>query len=250
MSSQIAVWSGNYPSFTYEELKAAVDVAHSLGKNVAVHSYGPDAARDAVRAGANSIEHGLDMDDSTMADMARRGTFYVPTIYNNVYATEHARPKNRELVNEYVGRTLETAKRAVKAGVKFAMGSDGWPEFMAGENTRELDWFVKAGMTPAQALATATTNAAALLGMDKALGRVAPGYFADLVAVEGDPLKEIAVVINNVRWVMKGGAVVFDKTERGKPLRWRAGQDQRGQITHPGCGITSKCSWRPLRGRN
>lgn len=217
MGSQIAVWSGSYSAFTYEELKAAVDVAHSLGKKIAVHSYGPDGARDAVRAGANSIEHGLDMDDATMAEMARRGTFLVPTIYNNVYAAEHARPADKALINDYVRRTLETAKRAVKAGVKFAMGSDGWPEYMEGENTRELEWFVKAGLTPEQALATATTNAAALLGKEKELGMIAPGYFADLVAVEGDPLKDIAVVINKVRWVMKGGAVVFDKTEPGKP---------------------------------
>jgi len=215
MRAQIAVWSGSYPAFTYEELKAAVDVAHSLGKNVAVHSYGPDGARDAVRAGANSIEHGLEMDDATMVEMARRGTFYVPTIYNNVYAAAHARPADKELIAEYVTRTVETAKRAVAAGVKFAMGSDGAETGMLGENTRELDWFVKAGMTPAQALTTATTNAAALLGKEKELGRIAPGYFADLVAVEGDPLKDIQVVINNVRWVMKGGVVVFEKDRTG-----------------------------------
>jgi imidazolonepropionase-like amidohydrolase len=216
MRSQIAVWSGFYGAFTYEELKTAVDVAHSLGKNVAVHSYGPAAARDAVRAGANSIEHGLDMDDATMAEMARGGTFYVPTIYNNVYAAAHARPADKELIDEYVKRTLETAKRAVKAGVKLAMGSDGWATGMLGENTRELEWLVKAGLTPEQALATATTNAAALLGKEKELGRIAPGYFADIVAVEGDPLKDIGAVINNVRWVMKGGVVVFDKTTPGK----------------------------------
>ena len=220
MRLQIAVWSGSYAAFTYEELKTAVDVAHSLGKKIAVHSYGPDGARDAVRAGADSIEHGLDLDDATMTEMAHRGTFLVPTIYNNVYAAEHARPADKELINDYVRRTLETAKRAVRAGVKFAMGSDGWAEYMLGENTRELDWFVKAGMTPRQALATATTNAAALLGREKQLGMIAPGYFADLVAVEGDPLKDINVVINNVRWVMKGGAVVFDKTKPGK-TNWR-----------------------------
>jgi imidazolonepropionase-like amidohydrolase len=82
---------------------------------------------------------------------------------------------------------------------------------MVGDNTRELGWFVKIGMTPAQALATATTNAAALLGKEKELGKIAPSYFADIVAVEGDPLKDIDVVVNNVRWVMKGGAVVFGK---------------------------------------
>ena len=92
------------------------------------------------------------------------------------------------------------------------MGSDAIYT-MFGENTRELGWFVKAGMTPEQALRTATTNAAELLGREKELGGIAPGYFADLVAVEGDPLADINVAINNLRWVMKGGAVVVDKTK-------------------------------------
>jgi imidazolonepropionase-like amidohydrolase len=81
-----------------------------------------------------------------------------------------------------------------------------------GQNTRELEWFVKARMTPEQALSTATTNGAALLGMEKSLGAVAPGYFADIVAVEGDPMLDIEVAIRNVRWVMKGGKVVVDRT--------------------------------------
>jgi imidazolonepropionase-like amidohydrolase len=157
------------------------------------------------------------MDDATIAEMARRGTFYVPTIYNNVYAAERAGPADKEQINDFLRRTVDTVKRALRAGVTFAMGSDVGVGPKLGENTHELDQFVKAGMTPAQALATATTNAAALLGKEKELGRVAPGYFADLVAVEGDPLKDINVVINNVRWVMKGGAVVFDKIESGKP---------------------------------
>ena len=215
MRNQIAVWSGSYAAFTFEELKTAVDVAHSLGKNVAVHSYGPAGARDAVRAGANSIEHGLDMDDATIAEMARRGTFYVPTIYNNAF-TVARRPADRE-VADYLARTLETAKRAVKAGVKLVMASDGWPTGMLGENTRELEWLVKAGLTPEQALTAATTSAAQLLGREKDLGMIAPGYFADLVAVEGDPLTDIQVVIHNVSWVMKAGTVVFDKTQPGKP---------------------------------
>jgi imidazolonepropionase-like amidohydrolase len=85
-----------------------------------------------------------------------------------------------------------------------------------GENTRELGWFVKAGMTPEQALMTATNGAAMLLGMEKSLGSVAPGYFADMVAVQGDPLQDINVVINNVRWVMKAGVVVSDKVKTAK----------------------------------
>jgi imidazolonepropionase-like amidohydrolase len=83
-----------------------------------------------------------------------------------------------------------------------------------GQNTRELEWFVKAGMTPEQALATATSNGAALLGMEKSLGAVAPGYVADIVAVDGDPLRDIGVAVRNVRWVMKGGKVVVDRTSR------------------------------------
>lgn len=210
-------YQGVYAMFTPDELQAAVEVAHGLGKKVAVHTIGPDGARSAVRAGADSIEHGIDMDDATMADMARRGTFLVPTIYNWVRRVEGGQPQDKERLNVEASRLLETAKRAVKAGVKFAMGSDVWPHWRPSENTGELGWFVKAGMTPEQALATATTNAAALLGREKELGTIAPGYFADLVAVEGDPLKDINVVINNVRWVMKGGAVVVDKTPSGKP---------------------------------
>jgi imidazolonepropionase-like amidohydrolase len=92
------------------------------------------------------------------------------------------------------------------------MGSDDFVGSMRDDTSGELDWLVKAGMTPAQALVTATTNAAALLGKEKELGRIAPGYFADLVAVEGDPLKDINVVITKVRWVMKSGTVIVDKT--------------------------------------
>jgi hypothetical protein len=95
------------------------------------------------------------------------------------------------------------------------MGSDA-VYTMFGQNTRELGWFIKAGMTPAQALATATTIPAALLGHEKDLGAIAPGYLADIVAVEGDPLADINAVISGVRWVMKGGAVVVDRTESGR----------------------------------
>jgi imidazolonepropionase-like amidohydrolase len=205
-----------FQTFTFDEMKAAADITHKYGLKLAVHSYGPDGARDAVRAGADSIEHAVDMDDSTIAEMAKRGTFYVPTIDHNRYYVEYRQQfgyseevANR--LNDYIQRNLETARRAHKAGVRFAMGSDA-VFTMFGQNTRELEWFVKAGMTPVQALAAATTNGAALLGMEKSLGAVAPGYFADIVAVEGDPTQDIGVVIRNVRWVMKGGKVVVDRT--------------------------------------
>jgi imidazolonepropionase-like amidohydrolase len=203
-----------FETYTYEEMKAAVDTAHQFGKKIAIHSYGPDGARDAVRAGTDSLEHATDMDDATIREMAKRGTFYVPTIDHNRYYIDNGdkigyAPGYKERLQAFIPRNLETARKAFKAGVKFAMGSDAIYT-MFGENTRELGWFVKAGMTPEQALRTATTNAAELLGKEKELGAVAPGYFADLVAVEGDPLSDINVVLNNVKWVMKDGAVVVD----------------------------------------
>jgi imidazolonepropionase-like amidohydrolase len=209
-----------FQTFTFDEMKAAADAAHGFGRKLAVHSYGPDGARDAVRAGADSIEHATDMDEQTIAEMARRGTFYVPTIDHNRYYVEYRQQfgYSEEVaarLNDYIQRNLETARRAHQAGVKFAMGSDAvFTGF--GQNTRELEWFVKAGMTPEQALLTATANGAALLGMEKSLGAVAPGYFADIVAVEGDPLQDIGVVIRNIRWVMKAGKVVVDHTTAAK----------------------------------
>jgi imidazolonepropionase-like amidohydrolase len=206
-----------FQTYNYEEIKAAVDAAHKFGKKIAIHSYGPDGARDAVRAGTDSLEHATDMDDATIQEMVKRGTFYVPTIDHNRYYLDNWQKIGyangfQEKTKAFIERNLETARKAHKAGVKFAMGSDAIYT-MFGENTRELGWFVKAGMTPEQALRTATTNAAALLGKEKELGAVAPGYFADLVAVESDPLADINVAINNVRWVMKAGAVVTDKTK-------------------------------------
>jgi imidazolonepropionase-like amidohydrolase len=204
-----------FQTYNYEEIKAAVDAAHQFGKKIAIHSYGPDGARDAVRAGTDSLEHATDMEDATIQEMVKRGTFYVPTIDHNRYYIDNGdkigyAPGYREKLQAFLGRNLETARKAFKAGVKFAMGSDAIYT-MFGQNTRELGWFVKAGMTPEQALRTATTNAAELLGKEKELGAVASGYLADLVAVDGDPLQDISVVLNNVKWVMKSGAVVVDK---------------------------------------
>jgi imidazolonepropionase-like amidohydrolase len=212
-----------FETYSYDEIKAAVDAAHQFGKKIAIHSYGPDGARDAVRAGTDSLEHATDMDDATIQEMARRGTFYVPTIDHNRYYLDNWQQIGyangfQEKTKAFIERNLETARKAFKAGVKFAMGSDAIYT-MFGENTRELGWFVKAGMTPEQALRTATTNAAELLGKPTELGAVAPGYFADLVAVEGDPLANIDVAIKNVRWVMKSGQVVVDKTSPAPSTR-------------------------------
>ena len=204
-----------FETYSYEEIKAAVDAAHQFGKKIAIHSYGPDGARDAVRAGTDSLEHATDVDDATIAEMAKLGTYYVPTIDHNRYYLENGSkigytPGFEPRTQAYIARNLETARKAHRAGVKFAMGSDAIYT-MYGQNTRELGWFVKAGLTPEEALKTATNNAAELLGKGNELGAVAPGYFADLVAVDGDPTADIGVVVNKVKWVMKGGSVVVDK---------------------------------------
>jgi len=183
-----------YQIYTDEEIEAAVKATQVLGKRIAV----------------------TDLDNETIQEMVKRGTFYVPTIDHNRYYVEHADEYGygSEVINNlnaFIERNLETARKAYKAGVHFAMGSDALFT-MFGENTRELGWFIKAGMTPQEALHAATINGATLLGMENELGKIAPGYYADIVAVEGNPLKDIKVVIDQVKWVMKAGQVVVDKT--------------------------------------
>lgn len=200
---------------TFEEMKAVVDAAHALGHKVAIHSYGPSGVKDAVRAGADSVEHGIDLDDETIAEMVKRGTVWVPTIDHNRYYVDAKdeygfAPETIGPLQDYIAKNLESTKRAVAAGVKIAMGSDAVYS-MFGQNTRELKWMVEAGMTPAKALDTATTIPAALLGHTADLGRIAPGAFADIVAVDGDPLADVDVVIDHVVWVMKGGKTVVDR---------------------------------------
>jgi imidazolonepropionase-like amidohydrolase len=205
-------------TFSYDEMRAAVDAAKALGKRVAIHSYGPAGGRDAVRAGTTSLEHAIDLDDSTLAIMAQRGIYYVPTIDHNRYYAEYRRDfeyteQQAAGLDSFRLLNMETARRAFRAGVKLGMGSDAVFN-MFGQNTRELGWLVKIGMTPAQALQTATVDGASILGMERTLGRIAPGYYADIVAVDGDPLADIGVVIDKVKWVMKDGRVVVDKTRQ------------------------------------
>ncbi|MDQ1470029.1 MAG: hypothetical protein QOJ99_1509 [Bryobacterales bacterium] len=202
---------------SYEEMKAIVDTAHAEGHKVAIHSYGPAGARDAIRAGCDTLEHATDMDDATIAELVRKKIFYVPTIDHNQYYVENANEVYKfpagakENLNDYIRRNYATAQKAYKAGARMLVGSDAVYNGF-GLNMRELTWFVKMGMTPEQAMQTATVLPAEALGMEKSLGSVAPGYFADIVAVQGDPLADVQVAIKNVRWVMKGGSVVVDKT--------------------------------------
>ena len=202
-------------TFTYEEMKAAVDAAHKYGKRIAIHSYGASGGRDAVRAGANTLEHAIELDDFTLAEMARTGVIYVPTIDHNRYYADFRSDygytdEQARGLDQYRAKNLETTRRAIKAGVKVAMGSDA-VHMMFGQNTRELGHFAQAGMTPIQALGAATLTGAEVLGMSDRIGKVAPGYFADIDAIEGDPRVDVNGVISRVRWVMKGGRVVVDK---------------------------------------
>ena len=202
-------------TLTLDDMKAIVQAGHAAKKPVAIHSYGASGVHDAVLAGADSIEHGIEIDDDTFREMVKRGTVWVPTIDHNRYYVDAKddfgfAPETIPPLQAYIQKNFQSAKRAFELGVKLGMGSDAvYSGF--GQNTGELRWFVKAGMTPAQALATATTTAAALLGHEKDLGQIAAGFSADIVAIEGEPLQNIEDVIKGVKWVMKDGEVVVDK---------------------------------------
>src|SRR5436190_15668960 len=204
-------------SLSFEEIKAIVDTAHALGHKVAIHSYGPDGARDAIRAGTDSLEHATDMDDATIAELVRKNIWYIPTINHNQHYFDRAddaykfSPEAKRNLLNYIQRNFVTAQKAFRAGARLLVGSDA--VYTAyGLNMQELRWFVKLGMSNEQALQSATVLPAEMLGMDKSLGSVSPGYIADIVAVDGDPLADIEVAITKVRWVMKAGSVVVDKT--------------------------------------
>ena len=202
---------------SFEEMKAIIDTAHAAGHKVAIHSYGPDGARDAIRAGTDSLEHATDMDDATIAELVRKNIWYIPTINHNQHYFDRAddaykfSPEAKRNLLNYIQRNFVTAQKAFRAGARLLVGSDA--VYTAyGLNMQELRWFVKLGMSNEQALQSATVLPAEMLGMEKSLGSLAPGYFADIVAVDGDPLADIEAVIGKVRWVMKAGTVVVDKT--------------------------------------
>ncbi len=200
------------PTFTFEQLKAAVDEGHKLGKSVAIHAYHADAAKLAIMAGPDSMEHPEGLDAVDFMDMIAMGITYVPTIDHNRYYRDNLEyfgydPTMGAKFDEYIALNLATANQAHLAGVKIAMGSDAvFSGF--GENTRELEWFIEAGMTPLQALRAATIEGAASIGVEHEVGRVAVGYFADIVAVDGDPLADISVLIHNIHGVMKSGETI------------------------------------------
>ncbi|OLB39903.1 MAG: hypothetical protein AUH11_03065 [Acidobacteria bacterium 13_2_20CM_57_17] len=190
-------------NFTDEEAKAIVDEAHRIGKKVAAHAIGSDGIAAALRAGVDTIEHGDGLTDALMDEMARRGIYWVPTISVGVYVAPGRSgnwPKMAELQRE-------NFPKAIKKGVKIALGTDaGGFDWKALNEAKEFEYYVQYGMTPLQAIRSGTSTAAELLGWGDKLGTIEAGKWADIVAVSGDPLKDIKE-LQNVKFVMKGGMV-------------------------------------------
>ncbi len=197
------------PTLTVEELRAIVDETHGWGKKVACHAYGGIGLHRALDGGCDSIEHGLDLDDSAIAQMLKQGTWYVPTIsaYYHDWAPADTPAGQRDRLR--VSLHGPSFKKARQAGVKIAFGTDmggiPWTEPIAQEFSR----MVELGMPPMEAIQSATSRAATMLEMDGKIGVIAPGAFADVIAVGGDPLGDIKV-LENVRFVMKDGKT-FEK---------------------------------------
>ena len=197
------------PTLTLEEIRAIVDEAHGWGRKVACHAYNGVGLRRALDGGCDSIEHGLELDDAAVAQMVRQGTWYCPTmsIYYEGWAPAGTPAGERDRKRAALHGPSLT--KAVKAGVKIVFGTDvggfSWTEPIAQEFPRMVEF----GMTPMQAIQAATSKAAEMLGHSGELGVIAPGALADVVAVDGDPLKDVKV-LERVRFVMKDGKIYRD----------------------------------------
>jgi imidazolonepropionase-like amidohydrolase len=195
------------------------------GKKVAAHAHGTEAIKRAVRAGVASVEHGSILDDEAIQLMKQHGTYLVADIYNDDYIlAEYARlgyPQKIIDKEKLVGRTQrESFRKAAQAGVKIAFGTDAGV-YPHGWNGKQFAKMVEWGLTPMQAIQAATVNAADLLGWSDRVGAIAPGLFADLVAVQGDPLQDITQ-LEHVKWVMKGGTIYRNEIRAPAAARARA----------------------------
>ncbi|MGH7529491.1 MAG: amidohydrolase family protein [Gemmatimonadales bacterium] len=193
----------SWVNFTDAEARAIVEEAHRLGRRVAAHAIGADGIAAALRAGVNSIEHGHGITDSLMDVMVRQHVYWAPTVTVGAYVA----PPRGGIWPALVARQRRAFPRALRRGVRIAFGTDvggfPWTEI---NQAKEFEYYVQYGMSPMQAIQSATSVAAALLDQEEQLGAVAPGLYADLVAVAGDPLRDITE-LQRVRFVMKGGVV-------------------------------------------
>jgi imidazolonepropionase-like amidohydrolase len=199
--------------FTVEELRAAVEEAHAAGRKVAAHAHGTQGIKNALVAGVDSIEHGSLIDDEGILMMLKQGTWLVADIYNDDYllgkAIEFKLPQESIDKERAIGQLQrDNFARAVRAGVKVAFGTDAGV-YPHGDNAKQFHYMVKYGLTPERAIRSATSDAAQLIDRSNEVGRAAPGLLADLIAVAGDPLKDVRV-LESVGFVMKGGTVVKD----------------------------------------
>lgn len=200
----------NASQFTLEEMKAIVADAHRLGRRVAAHAHGAEGVRWASEAGVDSVEHGHLMDDAAIATLKKNGTYLVPTLFLTEYLQQNMERNDvpefaKQKMRWIAGAAQQNVKKAFDAGVKVAFGTDA-AVYPHGLNAGEFHVYVKLGMTPVAAIQTATLNAADLLGWTKQVGTLEPGKFADLIAVDGDPTKNVTT-LEHVRFVMKGGVV-------------------------------------------
>jgi imidazolonepropionase-like amidohydrolase len=196
-----------------DEIAAAVEAAHALGMRVTAHAHGKKAIDTAARLGVDSIDHGTYADAASFALMKERGTYLVPTVYVSRMLFEIAQARPESLpphivanINVVAPLTAEMFRTALRSGVKIAFGTDAGAAFRTGSSAKEFTEMVRLGMPPMDALVSATRTAAELLGADSKVGAIAPGYYADVIAVSGNPAEEITVM-EKVRFVMKGGVV-------------------------------------------
>ena len=195
------------PNFTDEEARALVEETHRQGHKVAAHSMGREGIEQALRSGVDTIEHGDGLDDELIDEMVRRGVYWCPTIYVGVYVAEGRAAAGNPIWPKM--RDLEAAAfaKAVKKGVRISFGTDAGGFAWTENQAKEFAYMVKYGMTPMQAIQSATSVAAALLDQQDNFGSIAPGRYADIIAVDGDPLRDITE-LERVKFVMKGGEVM------------------------------------------
>jgi imidazolonepropionase-like amidohydrolase len=198
-----------------DETKALIETAQLYGRKVAVHAHGVAGVNAALAAGANSIEHGTEMDDESIRLFKKTGAFYVPTLSTvNGYIERLEKnpnayePRTLAQIKWRIGVTGQSLRKAYPAGVRIAFGTDAGVS-KHGKNAEEFESLVKYGMPPEAAIVAATVNAAELLGLSAEIGTLEAGKAADLVAVAGDPLTDVSV-LKSVGFVMKGGVVVKD----------------------------------------